>query len=61
MTRSRAILAAYRVRVREIMSDETPAALLRDGKIDAYFAVAGVPLDSIRDLSGPASGAAGAD
>ena len=48
--RSRAILAADRVRAREIMSDETPAALLRDDKIDAYFAVAGVPLDSIRDL-----------
>jgi hypothetical protein len=50
VTRSRAILAAYRVRAREILSDEIPAALLRDGKIDAYFAVAGVPLDSIRDL-----------
>jgi len=50
VTRSRAILTAYRVRAREILSDETPAALLRDGKIDAYFAVAGVPLDSIRDL-----------
>jgi len=50
VTRSRAILAAYRVRVREILSDETPVALLHDGKIDAYFAVAGVPLDSIRDL-----------
>jgi len=50
VTRGRAILTAYRVRAREILSDETPAALLRDGKIDAYFAVAGVPLDSIRDL-----------
>lgn len=50
VTRGRAILAAYRVRVREILSDDPPAALLRDGKIDAYFAVAGVPLDSIRDL-----------
>lgn len=50
VTRGRAILAAYRVRAREILSDEPPAALLRDGKIDAYFAVAGVPLDSIRDL-----------
>ena len=27
-----------------------PRPLLKDGKIDAYFAVAGVPLDSIRDL-----------
>lgn len=50
VTRGRAILAAYRVRAREVLSDEPPAALLRDGKIDAYFAVAGVPLDSIRDL-----------
>jgi hypothetical protein len=50
VTRSRAILTAYRVRVREIMSDEIPTTLLGDGKIDAYFAVAGVPLDSIRDL-----------
>ena len=50
VTRNRAILTAYRVRVREIMSDEIPTALLQDGKIDAYFAVAGVPLDSIRDL-----------
>lgn len=50
VTRSRAILAAYRVRAREVISDELPAALLRDGKIDAYFVVAGVPLDSIRDL-----------
>jgi hypothetical protein len=50
VTRNRAILTAYRVRVREVMSDEIPTALLRDGKIDAYFAVAGVPLDSIRDL-----------
>jgi hypothetical protein len=50
VSRSRAILAAYRVRAREVLSDEPPAALLRDGKIDAYFAVAGVPLDSIRDL-----------
>jgi TRAP transporter TAXI family solute receptor len=48
--RNRAILAAYRVRARETLSDELPAFLLRDGKIDAYFAVAGVPLDSIRDL-----------
>jgi hypothetical protein len=50
VTRSRAILAAYRVRPREIQSDELPATLLKNDKIDAYFAVAGVPLDSIRDL-----------
>jgi TRAP transporter TAXI family solute receptor len=50
VTRGRAILAAYRVRAREILSDDPPGTLLRDGKIDAYFAVAGVPLDSIRDL-----------
>jgi TRAP transporter TAXI family solute receptor len=50
VTRNRAILSAYRVRPREILSDETPATLLQDGKIDAYFAVAGVPLDSVRDL-----------
>jgi hypothetical protein len=50
VTRNRAILSAYRVRPREILSDEIPAALLQAGKIDAYFAVAGVPLDSIRDL-----------
>ena len=50
ITRNRAILAAYRVRAREVLSDELPAALLREGKIDAYFAVSGVPLDSIRDL-----------
>jgi TRAP transporter TAXI family solute receptor len=48
--RGRAILAAYRVRAHEIQSDDLPAALLASGKIDAYFAVAGVPLDSIRDL-----------
>jgi TRAP transporter TAXI family solute receptor len=50
VTRNRAILAAYRVRPREVLSDENPVALLQDGRIDAYFAVAGVPLDSIRDL-----------
>jgi TRAP transporter TAXI family solute receptor len=48
--RGRAILAAYRVRAREIVSDETPVQLLKYGKIDAYFAVAGVPLDSVREL-----------
>ena len=50
VTRGRAILAAYRVRVREVISDDPPAGLLKAGKIDAYFSLAGVPLDSIRDL-----------
>lgn len=50
LARGRAILAAYRVRAREIVSNALPAALLRQGKIDAYFAVTGVPLDSIRAL-----------
>ena len=48
--RARAILAAYRVHVREISSPDTPSQLLRDGKIEAYFATAGVPLDSVKDL-----------
>jgi TRAP transporter TAXI family solute receptor len=52
--RSRAILAAYRVpeqRV-EIVSNEAGngAQLLRDGKIDAYFTVSGVPLESVKEL-----------
>jgi len=50
LARTRAILAAYRVHPRELVSDEMPAALMRDGKIDAYFAISGVPLDSVRDL-----------
>jgi uncharacterized protein len=50
MVRVRAILAAYRLHIHEITSQDTPAALMRDGKIDAYFATAGVPLDSIRDM-----------
>jgi len=50
VVRARAILAAYRVRVREIVSDETAAQMLRDGKIDAYFTVAGVPLASVKKL-----------
>lgn len=50
--RARAILAAYRVRVREIISDQPADQMLKDGKIDAYFAVTGVPLDSIRNLLG---------
>jgi TRAP transporter TAXI family solute receptor len=50
LLRARTILTAYRIRVREIVSADTAAQLLKTGKIDAYFAVAGVPLDSIRDL-----------
>ena len=50
LLRARTILSAYRLRVREVVSDQTGAQLLKSGKIDAYFAVAGVPLDSIRDL-----------
>jgi uncharacterized protein len=50
LLRTRTILSAYRVRVREVVSQDTGAQLLQSGKIDAYFAVAGVPLDSIRDL-----------
>jgi uncharacterized protein len=48
--RGRAILAAYRVRAREVINSDSPAQLLKDGKIDAYFTVAGVPLDSVKDL-----------
>jgi uncharacterized protein len=48
LARTRAILTAYRVRVREIVSGEPADQLLKDGKIDAYVAVAGVPLDSIK-------------
>jgi TRAP transporter TAXI family solute receptor len=48
--RSRAILDAYRVRVREIISDDNAGQMLREGKIDAYFTVAGVPLDSVKIL-----------
>ena len=50
LARVRAILSAYRVHPHELVSDETPSTLMRDGKIDAYFAIAGVPLDSVRDL-----------
>src|SRR5258708_900632 len=50
MVRTRAILAAYRVRVREVVSGDPADQLLKDGKVDAYFAVAGVPLDSIKGL-----------
>jgi hypothetical protein len=47
--RARAILDAYRVRVREVVSDTVPGELLRGGKIDAYFMVSGVPVDSVKD------------
>jgi TRAP transporter TAXI family solute receptor len=50
LLRARTILSAYRVRAREVVSDENGAQLLKNDKIDAYFVVAGVPLDSIRDL-----------
>jgi TRAP transporter TAXI family solute receptor len=50
LVRARAILAAYRVRAREIISAEPADQMLRDDRIDAYFAVAGVPLDSIKEL-----------
>jgi TRAP transporter TAXI family solute receptor len=50
MVRARAILAAYRVRVREVVSGDAADQMLKDRKIDAYFAVAGVPLDSIKEL-----------
>src|SRR5882757_7681434 len=50
LLRARTIMAAYRIRVREVVSDETGAQMLKNGKVDAYFAVAGVPLDSIQDL-----------
>jgi len=48
--RIRAILSAYRVRAREIVSSDPADQMLKDGKIDAYFAVAGVPLESIKAL-----------
>jgi len=48
--RARAILSAFRVRAHEVVSSEAPDQMLKDGAIDAYFAIAGVPLESIRDL-----------
>jgi TRAP transporter TAXI family solute receptor len=50
LTRARVILAAYRVHAREVISADPPATLMRDSRIDAYFTIAGVPLDSVRDL-----------
>ncbi|MDB5735822.1 MAG: hypothetical protein JWN16_2459 [Alphaproteobacteria bacterium] len=53
--RTRAILAAYRVpeqKLRIVAQDTgNPVQLLRDGKIDAFFATAGVPIDGVRDLT----------
>jgi TRAP transporter TAXI family solute receptor len=50
LARARVIVAAFRVRPHEIVSDDMASALLKDGKIDAYFAISGVPLDSVKDL-----------
>jgi TRAP transporter TAXI family solute receptor len=50
LARAHAILTAYRVRAREVVSGDPADQMLKDGKIDAYFAIAGVPLDSIKDL-----------
>lgn len=52
MVRNRAILTAFRVgRVRIVPFDTgNPAQLLREGKLDAYFVMAGVPLESVRGL-----------
>jgi TRAP transporter TAXI family solute receptor len=54
LERARKILTAFRVpwwRVRAVSPDQgAPGQLLRDGKLDAYFVVSGVPLDSVRAL-----------
>lgn len=50
LARARAILSAYRVRAREIVSSDPADQMLKDDKVDAYFAVAGVPLESIKTL-----------
>ena len=50
---AREILFAWRIplsAVRVVQADASGDALLRDGKVDAFFAVAGGPLDSVRDL-----------
>jgi TRAP transporter TAXI family solute receptor len=53
--RTRAILAAYRVpeqRLRIVPQDSgNPVQLLQAGKIDAFFATAGVPIEGLRDLT----------
>ncbi len=52
--RTRAILTAYRVpeyRLKIVSQDTgNPVQLLREGKIDAFFATSGVPIDGVRDL-----------
>jgi len=54
LERSRRILTAFHVpwwRVKAVSPDQgDPAQLLRDGKLDAYFVVSGVPLDSVTAL-----------
>jgi TRAP transporter TAXI family solute receptor len=52
MARARAILSAFRVGRVHVVPFEAgnPAQLVRDGKLDAYFALAGVPLDSVKSL-----------
>jgi TRAP transporter TAXI family solute receptor len=50
---AREVLLAYRIpeyRVKLVRSDDSNDQLLREGKIDAYFAVAGVPLDPVTAL-----------
>jgi uncharacterized protein len=50
--RARAVLQAYGVeRVRLVAGEsEAPEQLLRDGRIDAYFTMAGVPLEAVKTL-----------
>jgi len=50
--RARAILAAYRVANMRVVPAGAgpPAQLLRDGRIDAWLAVAGLPVDAVKDL-----------
>lgn len=50
--RGRVVLAAYGVeRVRIVAPDHgTPEQMLRDGRIDAYFNMAGVPLEAVKAL-----------
>jgi len=54
LERARKILTAFHVpwwRVRSVSPDDgAPAQLLRDGKLDAYFIVSGVPLESVHAL-----------
>lgn len=50
--RGRAVLAAYGVERVHIVPGgrESPEQLLRDGRIDAYFSMAGVPLEAVKVL-----------